>query len=486
MNIVLIIIDTLQYGIVGANGNDSVETPNIDRLVADAWVFDRAFCASYPTIPHRTDVMTGRYGGPFHSWKPLRHGALTFPRLLAEAGYATQLIHDTPHLVNGGHNFDYPFSGWTFIRGAEVDRPWLTDHVKWPDNWCLDPLFDVLGEETLDRRDVYTYACANRSRKTLEDWNCMRLFTTAAQFLRDNARRDNFFLWIDSFDPHEPWDVPPEFMLKYDKSPGYDGRIDPRSLYRFRNDERLSDKVRERIRAQYLAKVTWMDHCLGEFLDALEATGLEQNTAVFLTADHGTNIGERGRFGKGYPVREQEGHVPFFIRVPGGGGSRSRLIVQPQDVFATLAAMAEVEVSEDIESHDVLALAQGNGEGPRKIALAGSGADAWVQRYQSNPSAILFTLFDSERVLEVALKPEDSRLSQLGSLDYVEKDHPDTVRELHAAALDEIERRGADPALMEWLRSGGDKEPPSACRFWDGWPGPEGYTQYWNRVYRGD
>ena len=101
MNIILLIIDTLRYDYVGADGNDHVETPNMDGLAERSWVFDRAFAASYPTIPHRTDVMTGRYGTPFNPWMPLRFDAVSLPRVLAESGYCTQLIHDTPHLVNG-------------------------------------------------------------------------------------------------------------------------------------------------------------------------------------------------------------------------------------------------------------------------------------------------------------------------------------------------------------------------------------------------
>ena len=66
MNIALVVIDTLRYDYIGANGNTSIETPNIDRFAAKAWAFDRAFCASFPTIPYRTDVITGQYGGPFH------------------------------------------------------------------------------------------------------------------------------------------------------------------------------------------------------------------------------------------------------------------------------------------------------------------------------------------------------------------------------------------------------------------------------------
>ena len=63
MNLVYIVIDTLRYDYIGANGNDWIETPNIDRFASKALAFDYAFCASFPTIPYRTDVITGQYGG---------------------------------------------------------------------------------------------------------------------------------------------------------------------------------------------------------------------------------------------------------------------------------------------------------------------------------------------------------------------------------------------------------------------------------------
>ena len=482
VNIVLIVIDTLRYDYIRANGNDRMDTPNLDRLAARSLGFDRAFSASYPTIPHRTDVMTGRYGGPFHTWKPLPFDVQTLPWTLAETGYCTQLLHDTPHLVNGGHNFDWPFHAWQFFRGAEVDRSWIC-WAEWLENWRRDPLFDCLGDEAAEIRQVYTYARTNHGRKDPEDWNCAQLFQNAARFLRDNADRDNFFLWVDCFDPHEPWDAPPEFVLKYDDTPGYDGTIDPRCLFSYRNDKRLSAEARARIAALYPAKVSWMDHCLGQFLDALDATGLSQNTAVILTADHGTNVAERGSFGKGYPVNEQVGHVPFFICAPGVQAGRSRAIVQPQDVFATVMGLAGKATPEGIDSHDLLAVAQG--DGLRALALSGNGAHTWGNRHKQDAAAVLFTAFTEAWVLGVAAKPEDSRLSALGSLDYVEKDHPETVRDLHAQAVDEVERRGADPALMAWLRSGGAAAWPKDCRFWDGWPGPAGYYTYFSRLYEG-
>ncbi|MHC4505680.1 MAG: sulfatase, partial [Planctomycetota bacterium] len=369
MNVIVVVIDTLRYDHVGANGNESISTPNLDRLAAESWCFDRCFVTSFPTIPHRLDVITGRSGSPFHPWAPLPHDVPTLPRAFADAGYCTQLIHDTPHLVNGGHNFDWPFHAWTFVRGAEVDRPLVgapldlsAPSKDWPGNWARDPLFDFAGDDPKLWQGTSTYVWANRGRKDDEDWNAAKLFKTAARWLEDNAARERFFLWVDCFDPHEPWDAPPPFVLKYDSTPGYDGRVDPRS-FALRNHADLSEDAARRVKALYSAKVSWMDRWLGDFLDAFEQSGLSENSALILTADHGTDLRERGKFGKGTPVREGEGHVPLFIRVPGGEHGRSSAFVQPQDIFGTVAALALVETPGGVESQDVLAVAREGSSG---------------------------------------------------------------------------------------------------------------------------
>ena len=144
------------------------------------------------------------------------------------------------------------------------------------------------------------------------------MFGEARNFLRDNATRTNFFLWLDCFDPHEPWDAPPEFVLKYDKTPGYDGRVDPRAFGPWRNSK-LTDAAVKRIRATYAAKVSRVDHWLGILLDTLSETGLQKNTAIILTSDHGTNDGTCNGFGKSVPPREPEARTPPMISVPGAG-----------------------------------------------------------------------------------------------------------------------------------------------------------------------
>ena len=486
MNIILVIIDTLRYDYIAAHGKIGdpygrpIQTPNMDRLAERSWVFDASYSCSYPTIPHRTDVITGRYGRPFHRWQPLPFDVATLPRALSEAGYCTQLIHDTPHLVNGGHAFDYPFHAWTFVHGAEVDRPWIDAYDEWPENWAREPLFDFVPEEMLDNRTLITYARANRKRKAPEEWNAAKLFLTASEWLTDNATRDNFFLWVDSFDPHEPWDAPPEFMQMYDRREGYDGCIDPRGFVG-RNLPDLPDEARQNVAARYAAKVTLVDRWFGEMLDTLEDTGLMDRTALLLTADHGTNVGERGHFGKSFPVREPEGHTPFILYVPGGGSGSCQAIVQPQDIMATLLGLAGAPVPEGIESYDMLAVACGERQAGRDYAVSGSAATHWQQQ----PEGVLFTVFDHEWALEYTARAEDCRLTRLGSLEDVAAEHPDVVERMRAAGRQEVERRGTVAPLMEWLRSEGELPFPEDCRLWDFYPGPAGWEVYFQNLYLG-
>ena len=109
MNFIVITLDTLRYDFVGANGNEWIQTPTLDRFAQQATCFDRTYAGSFPTVPYRTDVFTGRFGEPFHPWAPLSWEAITLPEVLRNAGYVTMLIHDTPHLVNYGFGFDRPF-----------------------------------------------------------------------------------------------------------------------------------------------------------------------------------------------------------------------------------------------------------------------------------------------------------------------------------------------------------------------------------------
>jgi len=479
MNIVLVVLDTLRYDYVGANGNDRIRTPHLDALAAKSWVFDRAYAGSFPTIPHRTDVLRGSCGKPFHIWAPLKHDTETFPPALVEAGYATQLIHDTPHLTNGGNNFDWPFQAWTMIRGGEVDRPWIDDKpLTMLPNWKTDPLFDYVCEpECRTKRGhiLVSYTRANRRRQADEDWNAARTFLTAADFVCDNAERERYFLWIDSFDPHEPWEAPPELVASYDDTSGYDGTIDPRSLI---NPHELPDDpdhraaAIKRYEAMYAANVTWVDRWFGELMRAIEEAGQTDRTAVLVTSDHGTSIGTHDRVGKGVPVYEQEAHVPLMVHAPSRGAGRCDAFVQPQDITATILALAGARMTEGVKGTDLLATAERD-DRPRKLALCGTGPSGWAE---GGTFGHPFTVFADEGYLVMGASPDDSELYDYAGVEPVDSPDAELVERLWRAGLDELADRGAPDELVAWIASGGRGNFPSgACPS----PRPPGYHNYW-------
>ena len=125
MNIILIMSDTLRFDHLGCYGNDWIHTPYIDRFAQDAIVFDRAHCGSFPTVPCRNDVLTGRWTFTYKPWAPLGADETVLAEVLGEAGYLTALFVDTPHPFAPGFNYQRGFKAWELIRGQEhLERSW--------------------------------------------------------------------------------------------------------------------------------------------------------------------------------------------------------------------------------------------------------------------------------------------------------------------------------------------------------------------------
>ena len=197
MNIVLIVSDTLRWDHLGASGNPWIRTPNLDRLAAQSVVFERVYTGSFPTIPHRTDMVTGKWVYPYRSWTPLPEDETIVGELLTAAGYVSMLIADTPHLMADGHRFDRGLTGWKWNRGQGGDRA-ITDalEVKLP-----SAPEKIRGPE---RMRANHYRWRQRHWNTERDTFAARTFQDAADWIELNHAHDRFFLWVDCFDPHEP------------------------------------------------------------------------------------------------------------------------------------------------------------------------------------------------------------------------------------------------------------------------------------------
>ena len=459
-NIVLIITDTFRYDNLGDKAQRPVRTPELDRFAAErATSVERVHMGSFPTIPHRTDLTRGVLGWPHYPWQSLdRSGPNHAPALLGGAGYVSQLICDTPHLFNAG--FQGGFTAGFRHRGQEGDRALL--HMN-------DPIREVMPNEKtragsgfMGKNIPSLHRWTNRYFTREEDAFCSKTSATAMRWIEENYRFNPFFLWVDFFDPHEPWD-PPEYMVRrYD--PDYTGTpmIHP-------NYGPSSDYTPEELHnlwAHYAAESELVDRSIGRVLRRIDDLQLWDNTIVLVTADHGASIGEHGRTAKSnissrddrfWPLYPEIGRVPFLIA--GGDVPRGKtldLIAQPIDILPTLCELAGATVEPDVPFQ---------GRSFAKSLLSGQGTHrefAVTGEYTNFTEPTALTVKDKGRATPFLVTDEwgyaplgangtrelyDLKADPLAEND-VAADHASVIPGLHDLLLGHLREHGADERLL--------------------------------------
>jgi arylsulfatase A-like enzyme len=195
---------------------------------------------------------------------------------------------------------------------------------------------------------------------------------TAAAWLETEApHADRYFLLIDEFDPHEPFDTPERWATRYDDS------IEPRIIWPpYVTDAlaegRVTPEDGRRIRAAYGAKLSMIDHHLGRILDQLDRDGAWGDTAVVLCTDHGHYLGEHDAFGKpGLPLYETMSHIPLLVAWPGAAPRDVDALTTTVDIFATLCDVFGVVPQHRTHGRSLVPLLTGEATAVRDWALMG-------------------------------------------------------------------------------------------------------------------
>jgi len=366
LNIIQIVSDTLRRDFLGCYGNERIHTKHLDNFAKESLVFDKAYVASWPTIPHRRDLFTGRYAFTYSAWS-FQGGEPNLPRdeiilsqTLRQDGFTTMIIGDTYHLFRDCHGFDRGFDGWLWIRGQEGDR-YMTHPTK----------------DSKERQDVLgTQYLRNVSMRRFEkDYFVAQTMDAAVKWLELNYdQHEKFFLHIDTFDPHEPWDPPKWYTDMYD--PGWKGGDVPGIAYaphRQTIASELSEDELNHLKALYAGEVTLVDRWVGKLLQKIEDLGLFEDTVVIFTTDHGTFLGEHNRIGK-WDLYEEVAHIPLMIRTPDSMGSicgRCEALVQVPDIMPTILELAGTQIPDTVEGKSLLPLIRGERTWKREIAVSG-------------------------------------------------------------------------------------------------------------------
>jgi arylsulfatase A-like enzyme len=370
LNFLVIVCDTLRRDHLGCYGG-RVGTPHMDALAAESVVFDEAYSGSFPTLPCRAEMFTGRIIFPYLDWGPLPKEEVLLSEVMGRAGYRSALVTDNLPLCRDGYGYERGFDERVRVRGqwydrhrpVEGDRPWPAPAEK-------------IGEHGRVQQYLHNVA----ERRAEEDYFAPQTVEAACRWLEEHGRKGPFLLWADIFDPHEPWDPPAKYLDQDAESLSW-------IVYpRFGEADRYTPQELESIRALYRGEVRMVDVWVGRLLARLDELGLRDDTCVILLSDHGMFFGEHNLLGKasklgtdlrGWPPYVEVSRIPMMLRVPGQAPRRTNALVHPGDLTTTILELAGIERPDTMRTRSLAPVLRGDEPGSRRVAVSSWSMRGW-------------------------------------------------------------------------------------------------------------
>jgi len=364
-NIVLISIDSLRPDHLGLYGYPRPTSPELDRIAADAIVFERAWSTTTWTLPSHLSMLTGlvpsAHGVRGHGNR-LPATASLLPELLAPAGYRS---------------------------AAVVSGPFLSARFGYDQGWeSYDESLAAADEESHDYDEVTSEELHERAGALLE-----------------RLAPGPFLLFLHYFDVHYDYIPPPPWDRAFD--PDYAGAVDGRQFVEktLRRRE-MPARDLEHLVALYDGEIRWVDGWIGRLYDELGRRGLLDRTLLVITADHGDEFLEHRRFGHSNNLFDTTLRVPLIVRPPGGraGGERRAAPASLVDLVPTLLAAAGLETPAGLDGRDLLDAREGASSPPvfaelfnNRHAMVAGGWKAHLVRQGGKFSRRRTALYDLER-----------------------------------------------------------------------------------------
>lgn len=354
-NILMICVDDLKPTL-GCYGDTVAQTPNIDRLAKRGVLFEKAFCNQAVCSPSRNTLMTGLrpqtlgiydLGTNFRKAVP---EAVTLTQHFKQNGYSAEGMGKILHV---GHGNTDDKTSWS----KPFFRPKAPSYV--------------LKERTEVTRDAKTGGARGKATEMADvddlTYADGLIGQEAAKRLKEHAAKPNqpFFLAVGFLKPHLPFVAPKKYWDLYDpaKLPVPEIKVPPigapEFAPQFGGELRqysdmppvgpIDDTMTRELIHGYYAATSYMDAQLGVVLDALDASGLAENTIIILWGDHGWHLGDHSMWCK-HTNYEQAARIPVIVVAPGGASNvKTTSLIETVDIYPTLSELAGLPAREGLE-----------------------------------------------------------------------------------------------------------------------------------------
>jgi choline-sulfatase len=465
-NILVLMSDQHNPRITGCYGDRIVRTPNLDALAARGVLFENAYCQAPVCVPSRMSFLTSQQPSQNRVWGNgdyLPEDTTTFAHALGASGYETALI-GRMHFngVDQWHGFEKRLVG-----ALSPQFP----HIGYP----LSP--ELFPGATNSSKKSVTIAGPGKTAYQAYDEDVTK---ATVEYLRSRKSGDRPFCAVAGFVlPHSPFVCPKEdWKYYYDRvsvprlPAGYVERLHPavKKWREARGVTDLNDEEIRRGRAGYYGLVTQFDRQAGRILTALRESGLEKNTLVVYTTDHGEKAGENGLWWK-FNFYDGSASVPLIISLPGRlpEGRRMKEVVSLVDVGPTLIDFAGGEKMPAATGRSLAPLLAGRVEGWPNEAFSELPATAGVPTTRMiRRGKWKLVHYDGMRPQLFDMEKDPQELEDLGE----SAEHAGIRAELQArvledwsaAAVDAEQKRRA--AHYQMIRKWSAKVRPAAPQQW--------------------
>jgi iduronate 2-sulfatase len=391
-NVLFIAVDDLRTSL-GCYGDPVAITPRIDRLAARGTLYRRAYAQQAVCNPSRQSLLTGRRPDSLRIWdlktvsRVTAPDAVTLPEHFKQNGYLTRsfgkIFHD---------GLPDPQS-WSMP--AEVEVVSKREDYRLPENRAPHKADKAAATEFVDAPD-----------DAYPDGQTAAGAVAALEQLSKETPSRPFFLAVGIRKPHLPFTAPKRYWDLYDGvdipevSPADPPRGAPeialhnsQELRGYTDQPDVSEWTMEQaatLRRGYYAATTFADAQIGRVLDALERTGLAENTIVVLWGDHGFHLGEHGLWAKTTNY-EADTRVPLIVALPDQRAKRARTdaIVELVDVYPTLVELCGLRLPTGLEGRS-FAATLGNPRAPARAAAISQFPRPWM--YRTQPDAMGYSV----------------------------------------------------------------------------------------------
>lgn len=414
-NVLFVMSDDMRVELTCYGSMFHARTPNLDALAESGVRFDRNYCQFPLCDPSRTSLLTGRPTtktgvlGNRIPFRDIHPDWTTLPQLFKESGYIClregKIFHpgsDDPKAWHEAEGAPAEGEGGGSAGGKDMKLPSTPSPPKPTDAVPAVP------------RDLSR--AANSDRIIVLDGNGegngdYRIADRTIEHLRANKNKQ-FFIACGFLKPHSPPAAPKQFFDLYDVdrialTPDFapwpavpagfpSAAIRPRNSDLFINRTASVAEAKEIIRA-YIASISWVDWNVGRVLGELERLGLRGKTIIVFVADHGYQLGEKGKWSKAGSLFEMGTRVPLLLAVPGakGNGQSCYRIVESLDIYASLAELCGLPLPAGVE-------------GKSLVPLLNKPSAAWDKPAYSVWSE------DSKTIHGVAVRTEKWRYAEFG------------------------------------------------------------------------